>query len=90
MELGQGLHFHTCTVWNFPNVAQSSYFQKQLHSFIWGNMLQCLIILTKYKYSQEPGMELSYRNSNVFVSDNETLRNCRNSHGEDPTLSAIV
>lgn len=36
MELGQVLHSHTCTVWNFPNVPQSSSVQKQLHSFSLG------------------------------------------------------
>lgn len=58
MELGQVLHFHTCTVCSFPNVAQSSCFQKQLHSSGLGNVLHCLSTPTKYKCSQKSGIRL--------------------------------
>lgn len=65
-ELAQVLHFHTCTTWSFPNVAQPSCFQKQLHfshprntmvPLVWGNMLQCFTLSFKCKHSQKSFVE---------------------------------
>lgn len=63
-----------------------------------GNVLHWFTIPTKYKCSQKSGIRLFCRISflrlcgktnDVFVSDNKTLGNCRNSHVGVPTLCGI-
>lgn len=68
--------FHTCTVCNFPNAAPSSCFQKHLHSFSLGNMLQCLIISIMKLFCRIENLLAFYcKNSNFFVNDNKTFKN---------------
>lgn len=80
MELGQVLHFHTCIVYSFPNMAQSFCFQKRPHSSGLCNVLHCRTSPTRCKSSLKSGMRSFWRISlrfcgktrDVFVSDNKT------------------
>lgn len=59
--------------------------------FSLGNMFQCLIIPTMKLFCRIENLFAFYcKNSNVFVNDNKTLKNCKNSHIEVYILFRIT